>query len=443
MVAKVGRLQTTFESNIGHGPGETRAPFFHGDNLFIVAEGLGEVGPQEMVEEMACQMISKSFFSHLSKSHSPRDSLLSAIEEVNGEIFNRREKVREELAVSVSVVFIEGNLMYFAHLGDSRIYAFHKGELTQLTRDQTITREVPHQNPAIQGPPPKRTFVLGLGVQERPEIRVKRFVLQKKDLIIMTTRGLTKRISNREILRLSSKTRSLGTLCNRLIDGAQRRGGNRNLTVGALKYARFTKNQKKMILAYSGLALLLLLVVIGTEALQSNREGGPAEQVQGLKTIKEDSAQEGTALVDQKVDGPVAPLAGDSPPSVEEAKPEEPVDINGEIRVFISDWKTAWENTARGKEGIEHYISFYSDDFHANGLDKGGWKRDKAEKGRNKAWIRLELKKIKIVELREDNRIEVRFLQQYKSSNYSGRFNKMLVIKREGREWKIITEKSG
>jgi len=91
---------------------------------------------------------------------------------------------------------------------------------------------------------------------------------------------------------------------------------------------------------------------------------------------------------------------------------------------------------------MDKYISFYSDDFKSKGLDKNGWKQEKKVKGKNKLWIRIELSDIKISEQKEGNQIEVRFMQGYKSSNYSEKIRKLLILNREETGWKIVNERT-
>ena len=78
-------------------------------------------------------------------------------------------------------------------------------------------------------------------------------------------------------------------------------------------------------------------------------------------------------------------------------------------------WKTAWENSAGTNGDIETYMSFFSDDFSAGGLDKNGLKKDKREKNIRKDWIQIGLNNINISGPLEDNRFEVSFIQDYQS----------------------------
>ncbi|MFC1817233.1 hypothetical protein ACFL0M_15160, partial [Thermodesulfobacteriota bacterium] len=114
------------------------------------------------------------------------------------------------------------------------------------------------------------------------------------------------------------------------------------------------------------------------------------------------------------------------------------ISLDNEVNAFLMKWKTAWENAAGPNGDIETYMFFYASDFSAKGLDKSGWKQDKAQKNKRKDWIRIGLKNINIVRKIENNSVEVNFLQDFQSSNYSGISDKTLILKKEESGWKII-----
>jgi hypothetical protein len=126
------------------------------------------------------------------------------------------------------------------------------------------------------------------------------------------------------------------------------------------------------------------------------------------------------------------------PEVIKKRKPNLP----GEVNSFLMKWKAAWENTAGATGDIETYMSFYSDDFSANGLDKSEWKHNKAGKNKAKDWIRIGIKNVIILEKSENKHVEVYFLQDYQSSNYTDISGKTLVLKKEKTGWKIIGTKT-
>jgi hypothetical protein len=112
--------------------------------------------------------------------------------------------------------------------------------------------------------------------------------------------------------------------------------------------------------------------------------------------------------------------------------------LETEIKDFLFKWKTAWENSAGVNGKIGTYMSFYSDDFYGNGLDKNEWKSDKATKNKKKKWIRVDLKNIRISEPLDDQKVQVNFLQDYQSSNFTASSEKNIILKKERGGWKII-----
>jgi len=137
----MSNLQIAFKTDKGSYDGKVKDSFFQKDNLFIMAEGVGGESLGETAKELSCQVIDKSFFAHLSKGHSPGEALIFALKEANKEIIKERKKIRKKIAVSVSVVYIKDKIMYFTHLGDSRIYHIQRGTISQLIRDHTLLEE--------------------------------------------------------------------------------------------------------------------------------------------------------------------------------------------------------------------------------------------------------------------------------------------------------------
>ncbi|MEW6670693.1 MAG: SPOR domain-containing protein [Thermodesulfobacteriota bacterium] len=149
------------------------------------------------------------------------------------------------------------------------------------------------------------------------------------------------------------------------------------------------------------------------------------------------------SVSDQPAPPAVQPAARPVAAPVEEKLPEPPASpaatTADEIMEFLQGWKTAWENSAGEKGDTDAFMSFYSEDFSSNGLDKNNWRRDKAEKNRKKEWIRIKLDRIHIVGPPESGRYEARFIQVYESSNYADTSNQVLVLKKDASGWKITT----
>jgi len=106
------------------------------------------------------------------------------------------------------------------------------------------------------------------------------------------------------------------------------------------------------------------------------------------------------------------------------------------IRAFIEQWRTCWEN-----KKLEEYIQCYSDDFKAKEMDKQGWKKFKGFLNRRYKNIKVMITNAEIDIKGRSEEAEVSFHQHYRSDRYSDEGFKTLLLKKEGREWHILSEK--
>ncbi|MBW1806486.1 MAG: protein phosphatase 2C domain-containing protein [Deltaproteobacteria bacterium] len=452
-------LEIAFSSHKGSQNSGEGDAFFQKDNLLILADGMGVEHLRGIAREQACRIISESFFRRLSEDQSPGNALVYALEEANSGILKEGEKLGERMVASVSVVYVRDRIMYFTHLGDSRIYSFHEKELNQLTRDHTVLEEDPFSPIKTDDPRIMRALTDGLGIHDKPAIKVKKYPLHKKGLILMTTEGLTERLSNRDIRWLSMKTNSPEKLCQGMIKLAKRKGGNGNMAVGVMRFGKISKDLRNIIIAYSAFFLILLTVAFSYFLKYSGkdpdidgvREIGSMERIQALPEQKVEPIEKETVslppviVVEEEMPAKIIQPIKIEPVKARQVKTEtqqKDAELFDVIYAFVTEWKAAWEKTA-GKNGdMDRYISFYSKDFRSSGLSRDGWKRDKSRKGRKKGWIRIEMSDIKISGPKEDDLVEIRFSQRYNSPIFSVRSEKRLILRKEGMGWKIISERS-
>lgn len=135
----------------------------------------------------------------------------------------------------------------------------------------------------------------------------------------------------------------------------------------------------------------------------------------------------------------VAAMAGRTPrnlppPPAPVAPAPSPATVPAQCEFAANDWAAAW--SARD---LNKYLGYYSADFEPiTRADKDDWKRFRAER-LNKPQISVTLDRLQVRQLSPDS-CEVVFQQQYRSSDYSDDVAKKLVLKREGKDWKIIRE---
>ena len=123
---------------------------------------------------------------------------------------------------------------YLLQVGDSRCYLFREGELTQISRDQTIAQDLLDQGIFTRAMAARSQYsnVLSsaIGGDEAVPV-VTRMRADWKSIHLLCTDGLTKHVSDDTIReRLSSMTSSR-QVCEQLLEDALAGGGTDNISI--------------------------------------------------------------------------------------------------------------------------------------------------------------------------------------------------------------------
>jgi len=149
-------------------------------SVAIVCDGVGSAteGAQ------AAQRVTKYLMNNLKirpKTWSIEKSILSFIKSIN-EILYQESQVnyeRSELVTTLTIVVIEGNRLYGANVGDSRVYLHRENRLTQLSHDHAMD-EVGYENVLTQA----------IGIEKTVEPFYFENSVQKNDEILLCSDGL-------------------------------------------------------------------------------------------------------------------------------------------------------------------------------------------------------------------------------------------------------------
>ena len=256
-------LAVSFTTDAGTNPGQSEDAFLCDNNLFIVSEGVAGRYLDNIAREMACRVIHDAFFEYLGKTHSPSDALHHAVKEANREILKEGKRIGRKMTVSTCAAYIKDMILYFTHLGDSRIYCLQKGEILQLTRDHRVEREgLFFHPPKAYHTPHRNALTEALGLREDPPVEVKKFALHERDLILMTTEGLTGRLSDMQIFKVFLKTGNAKQLCTQLVHEARRVDKARSMTLGIIGLEQRAPRWHKVALVCCLLILIGLAVVV-------------------------------------------------------------------------------------------------------------------------------------------------------------------------------------
>jgi PPM family protein phosphatase len=224
--------------------------------LAIVSDGIGGHLAGEVAAEMAVEIIQNEVAE--SDTSSPVETLTEAIVVAGRSIRDRSESEQGKRGMGATCVcvWIIGNQLYTASVGDSRIYLIRDQDIHQLTTDHTWVQEAiehgaltpeqarTHPNTHVirrylgSRTPPVPDIRLRLDAEESDQEAEKNqgTFLNETDRLLLCTDGLTDLVSDREILG-ALQTNSIDSAVQQLIQLANLRGGHDNITIVALDCA--------------------------------------------------------------------------------------------------------------------------------------------------------------------------------------------------------------
>lgn len=235
--------------------------------LFAVCDGMGGHAAGEVASSIAVKVIGEE------APNTADDVLLgAAIEAANQAVIEAPQKGigKPGMGSTASAIFIEGNQMAVAHVGDSRIYLLHHGTLVRITHDHSYVEELVDSGQITadeaRNHPSRSVVTRALGSD--PEMYADHFTLEVSDgdRIILCSDGLSSMILDDEIESIAVSNITPQNAADSLVSAALTAGGADNITVivvDILDDGLIEKNRRRFtrgILATS-ISIIALLVV--------------------------------------------------------------------------------------------------------------------------------------------------------------------------------------
>jgi protein phosphatase len=210
-------------------------------HLCVVCDGMGGHASGREAAELALAAIFDTL-GRASEQASPAEALGAAVEEANRRVF---AMATDEVAVgrpgaTLVAVLLHAKGTEVAHVGDSRAYLVHQGQIFRLTRDHSIVQELvdrglltPEQ--AVHHPEANRiTRALGMARDVEVEVRAEPVRHVSGDAFVLCSDGLCDLVVDHEILAIVGAEPAAQAV-GKLVDLANARGGHDNVTVTVLR----------------------------------------------------------------------------------------------------------------------------------------------------------------------------------------------------------------
>ena len=155
----------------------------------VVCDGVGSAaGGAEAAKRTSHFLINS--LKNRPKSWSMEKSIKHFIQNINHVLYmeSMNEYERQELVTTLALVVIEGDRLYGANVGDSRIYLLREGQLAQLSSDHAMEEEGM-----------EHVLASAIGLEESVEPYYFENNLQAKDRILLCSDGLYNELSEDEL----------------------------------------------------------------------------------------------------------------------------------------------------------------------------------------------------------------------------------------------------
>ncbi len=206
-------------------------------HLFIVADGMGGHVAGEIASKLAISTVNNYIQEHVGKENL-EILLKDAIIQANTSIYQMALSKEEfsGMGTTVTASYIDGDTIYWGHVGDSRMYLLRNGKLNQLTNDHSLVWELVQSGNITRDEAyvhPKRNL-LTRAVGTSCLIKVDTGFVQWKpgDIVLMCTDGLTNMVNDQNICTLMQrKDCEIYSIVEQLVNQAKDAGGFDNITV--------------------------------------------------------------------------------------------------------------------------------------------------------------------------------------------------------------------
>ena len=217
--------------------------------LLVLADGMGGYNAGEVASGIAVKTITNLVREGLAREDlgaldratgltRPSIVLRDAITRANKIIYQtaRSQAECEGMGTTVVAALFYDNKISIAHVGDSRLYRQRGSQISQVTMDHSLLQELVDRGfyspEEAQRAANKNYVTRALGVEPQVEVEVQEHPVDKGDIFILCSDGLSDMVEDEDIrLTISTFGANLDTVAKQLIQLANENGGRDNVSV--------------------------------------------------------------------------------------------------------------------------------------------------------------------------------------------------------------------
>ena len=231
------RVKAGARSDIGRMRQRNEDAYLVKDGLFVVADGMGGHRGGDVASTLAVQTIESGASAKVTLQE-----LVGEIQKANRAVLERGEADRDlrGMGTTITAVIAEDAKVHVAHVGDSRAYLLREGSLQQLTEDHTLVQRMVREGRLTEDEaahhPQRSVLTRALGVDDDIPVDELSLDVHAGDRLLVCSDGLTSMVDRERIQKILEDERDPQAACDRLIDAANKAGGDDNITAIVLDF---------------------------------------------------------------------------------------------------------------------------------------------------------------------------------------------------------------
>jgi serine/threonine protein phosphatase PrpC len=241
--AELSRLMVVHQTSLDiQAPTQIRDS--HSSYLFIVADGLGGAPQGARASSLAVDSVIRSVLGAMPWFLRQEEHAADLAKELS-KVFEKCEltiqaDVEENpslrgMGTTLTMAYLVWPWLYVVHVGDARAYLLRGSDLHQITRDHTLSLppSAPEARTALLRKP-LWNVIGGENSEVWPEVH--KVDLQERDILLLSTDGLTRFVPPDRLHSLLSNSPSSRAACESLVAAANEAGGTDNVTAVVVRF---------------------------------------------------------------------------------------------------------------------------------------------------------------------------------------------------------------
>jgi len=139
------------------------------------------------------------------------------------------------MGCTLTLLLVANRRGVMAHVGDTRLYLLREGDVDQLSTDHTLTHELRQRGMPTAARTYEHVLTRSIGQQELAQVDTLSFDVHPDDLLMLCSDGLHDYIDGPADLTPILARRDLASIPKQLVDFANRKGGQDNVTALAVR----------------------------------------------------------------------------------------------------------------------------------------------------------------------------------------------------------------